>query len=179
MWFLVPCQSRLLSVTSEIEIPIFNIPLELSKRFDILRSLNISTKLRRPIPMNDIILMQIIDPLKDLFKQTLDCLQFHLIYGLLLSDRVYLTRTLSSKFARSCAQNDDSLILSQGKNEEDINLLAIFHHQNRWVINISPNRHLNYIDDIRMLKGTQEGDFSDCCDGRAIAFFRSIDSDCL
>lgn len=30
-----------------------------------------------------------------------------------------------------------------------------------------------------MLQGTQEGDFSDCCDGRAIAFFRGIDPDCL
>ena len=104
--------------------------------------------------MNDIILMQIIDPPKDLFKQTLNYHQSHSIYGLLLSDSVYLTRTLSSKFARSFTQNDASLTLSQGKNEEDINLLAIFHHQNRWVINIPPNSHLNHIDDIRMLKGT-------------------------
>ena len=129
--------------------------------------------------MNDIILMQIIDPLKDLFKQTFNYHQPHSIYGLLLSDSVYLTRTLSSKFARSFTENDASLILSQGKNEEDINLLAIFHHQNRWVIDISPNSHLKHVDDVRMLKGTQEGDFSDCCDGRAIAFFRGIDPDCF
>ena len=30
-----------------------------------------------------------------------------------------------------------------------------------------------------MVQRTQEGDFSDCCDGRAIALFRGIDPDCL
>jgi hypothetical protein len=92
---------------------------------------------------------------------------------------VYRTRTLSSKFARSFTKNDVSLILSHRQNEEDINLLAVFHHQYRWVIYIPSDGDFKHVDDIGVLQGTQEGDFSDCCDGSAIAFFRGIDPDRL
>src|SRR5271170_7988094 len=73
----------------------------------------------------------------------------------------------------------------------NMNLLAILHHQYlfnisdtynkarrkglyRWVIYISSNGDFNYIDNVGVLQGTEEGDFSDGGDGSSITSLRGI-----